>query len=236
MTETPITRWQWLGRVMLDSELSASARIVAYWLYEHANKETMIAFPSVNTLAKLSGFSERQVKRARAALISRGWLALVQRAAGPKAGARYALRLLVAPISPRHVGIKAAERMYSADVGATPVTPRGDISDGTGVIRDTATGVRPDTQTSESKHHKVTSASSSDDDDADDEQTIQVVKSFKEFVHVFYGEDTRPFKPDVVLRQEAKFWLSADSGPSRTVIPAHRGQHSGDRGQFLMSV
>jgi GAF domain-containing protein len=30
--------------------------------------------------------------------------------------------------------------------------------------------------------------------------------------------------------------LAADSGPSRTVIPAHRGQHSGDRGQFLMSV
>jgi ABC-type uncharacterized transport system substrate-binding protein len=28
----------------------------------------------------------------------------------------------------------------------------------------------------------------------------------------------------------------ADSGPSRTVIPAHRGQHSDDRGQFLMSV
>jgi len=28
----------------------------------------------------------------------------------------------------------------------------------------------------------------------------------------------------------------ADSGPSRTVIPTHRGQHSGDCGQFLMSV
>jgi Dimerisation domain len=28
----------------------------------------------------------------------------------------------------------------------------------------------------------------------------------------------------------------AESGPSRTVIPTHRGQHSGDRGQFLMSV
>jgi hypothetical protein len=27
-----------------------------------------------------------------------------------------------------------------------------------------------------------------------------------------------------------------DSGPSRTVIPAHCGQHSGDCGQFLMSV
>jgi hypothetical protein len=28
----------------------------------------------------------------------------------------------------------------------------------------------------------------------------------------------------------------ADSGPSRTVIPTHRGQRSGDRGQFPMSV
>jgi hypothetical protein len=30
--------------------------------------------------------------------------------------------------------------------------------------------------------------------------------------------------------------LRADSGPLRTVIPTHRGQHSGDRGQLLMSV
>jgi hypothetical protein len=29
---------------------------------------------------------------------------------------------------------------------------------------------------------------------------------------------------------------TADSGPSRTVIPTHRGQHSGDCGQLLMSV
>jgi hypothetical protein len=29
---------------------------------------------------------------------------------------------------------------------------------------------------------------------------------------------------------------AADSGPSRTVIPTHRGQRSGDRGQFPMSV
>ena len=30
--------------------------------------------------------------------------------------------------------------------------------------------------------------------------------------------------------------VGADSGPSRTVIPAHCGQQSGDCGQFLMSV
>ena len=57
---------------MLDPELSVSAKIVAYWLAEHANKATMIAFPSVKTLARLSGLSKRQVQRVRAALISRG--------------------------------------------------------------------------------------------------------------------------------------------------------------------
>ena len=30
--------------------------------------------------------------------------------------------------------------------------------------------------------------------------------------------------------------IVADSGPSRTVIPTHRGQRSGDYGQFLTSV
>jgi hypothetical protein len=38
------------------------------------------------------------------------------------------------------------------------------------------------------------------------------------------------------LHRKSADYRSADSGPSRTVIPAHRGQHSGDRGQFLMSV
>jgi hypothetical protein len=32
------------------------------------------------------------------------------------------------------------------------------------------------------------------------------------------------------------FGMVADSGPSRTVIPTHRGQRSGDCGQFPMSV
>jgi hypothetical protein len=30
--------------------------------------------------------------------------------------------------------------------------------------------------------------------------------------------------------------LSADSGPLRTPIPAHRGQRSGDRGQQAMTA
>ena len=34
----------------------------------------------------------------------------------------------------------------------------------------------------------------------------------------------------------ASAFTGADSGPSRTVVPAHRGQHSGDCGQFLTSV
>jgi hypothetical protein len=50
-------------------------------------------------------------------------------------------------------------------------------------------------------------------------------------------------KPRVMLPKRT-FWekaaavhvFCADSGPSRTVIPTHRGQRSGDRGQFPMSV
>jgi hypothetical protein len=37
-------------------------------------------------------------------------------------------------------------------------------------------------------------------------------------------------------RSRRQFHFHADSGPSRTVIPTHRGQHSGDCGQLLMSV
>jgi hypothetical protein len=40
----------------------------------------------------------------------------------------------------------------------------------------------------------------------------------------------------LTAKGKAAYEKNADSGPSRTVIPAHRGQHSGDRGQFLMSV
>jgi hypothetical protein len=39
--------------------------------------------------------------------------------------------------------------------------------------------------------------------------------------------DLWPFNPNTNI---------ADSGPSRTVIPTHCGQRSGDCGQFLMSV
>jgi len=39
-----------------------------------------------------------------------------------------------------------------------------------------------------------------------------------------------------LLKKAAEQGDVADSGASRTVIPAHCGQHSGDCGQFLMSV
>jgi hypothetical protein len=204
-----INRWQWLGRVMLDFRLSSSIKVVAYWLAEHANRETMLAFPSVGTLVSLTGLSKRQVQRFRAALVRRGWIRKARRPAGLKGGASYILQFRAEPISPRHIGIKAAERMYDVKVGVTRETSRGDIRDAAGAIGGTPTGVMPDIQTSESKHHNVTSASSSDDGDADDEKAIQVVKEFKKLVHVNYGDKVRPFKPDAFLRQEAKFWLRA---------------------------
>jgi hypothetical protein len=53
------------------------------------------------------------------------------------------------------------------------------------------------------------------------------------YVHVCKMETLREA---YVLAKNNDGAPGADSGPSRTVIPAHRGQHSGDRGQFLMSV
>jgi hypothetical protein len=47
---------------------------------------------------------------------------------------------------------------------------------------------------------------------------------------------TTPVAIDAVAKLAICLVANADSGPSRTVIPAHCGQHSGDRGQFLMSV
>jgi len=40
----------------------------------------------------------------------------------------------------------------------------------------------------------------------------------------------------IFSRNSPRWKYGADSGPSRTVIPAHCGQQSGDCGQFLMSV
>jgi hypothetical protein len=51
--------------------------------------------------------------------------------------------------------------------------------------------------------------------------------------------NTNPEVPPAArgIAQEFDFLSQfADSGPSRTVIPAHCGQRSGDCGQFLMSV
>jgi hypothetical protein len=43
--------------------------------------------------------------------------------------------------------------------------------------------------------------------------------------------------PDLFREEERnQAVINAESGPSRTVIPAHRGQRSGDCGQFLTNV
>jgi len=47
---------------------------------------------------------------------------------------------------------------------------------------------------------------------------------------------TRRNFPDDLPRRRIVHPMPADSGPSRTAIPTHCGQRSGDCGQFLMSV
>lgn len=135
-----MSRWQWLGRVNLDLDLAPSAKLVAYWMAEHADGDTLIAWPSVDTLARLTGLKERAVQGAREALVQRGYLALVQRAAGPRSGARYALEAGgVHHIAPVHATINAARRMWNLP----PVKrPQGVQRRAPGVQRDASTGAR----------------------------------------------------------------------------------------------
>ena len=50
------------------------------------------------------------------------------------------------------------------------------------------------------------------------------------------GDAAAQQKQRVTFKVSAENAKYADSGPSRTVIPTHCGQRSGDCGQLLMSV
>jgi hypothetical protein len=66
--------FRWLKSVMLDPDLPPLAKVIAYWLSEHFNRESATAYPSYGRLALLSSKSRSSVIRGVKALVDRGYV------------------------------------------------------------------------------------------------------------------------------------------------------------------
>ncbi len=70
----------WLNRINDDVETAAAEFRVAYVIGQHLNRKTRTAWPTLQTLANILQTNERVIRRAVAALVARGHLAVtVQR-------------------------------------------------------------------------------------------------------------------------------------------------------------
>ena len=208
---------------MLDVRLSPYARVVAHWMAEHANAELLTAFPSVDTLVKLTGFSKRQIQYARKELVECDWLSLVERKPGPHGSARYKLTIGLTVLPPRCATVKAAMRMFSIKSREKLVSPQIPIAgemvhgqdelvhsrspDGAQLCTNYGgNGAQPCTRTSskrEPPNDQCQDQRHREDADADAELVERIEKVFRETVRQVYGNSARPMKPSRVLRREA---------------------------------
>ena len=185
-----LLRWQWLGRVMLDGRLPASAKVVAFWMCEHANKALLTAFPGVE----------------------------IERKPGPHGTARYKLSMGLTVLPLGCADLKAAIRAFNPKERAPNGKGNGVTHDtnyeGNGVTRDTnyeGIGVTHDTRTSSQVEHRISHHHRQDGDaDADDGGLASRVEEvFRATVHQVYGDSARPMKPSRVVRREAREYLRA---------------------------
>ena len=71
----PGERWRWV----CNAKTAGPAKAVLFVLAEHANQETLVAWPSVDTMAKESGLHRTTVIRALQQLVEDGWVEVVER-------------------------------------------------------------------------------------------------------------------------------------------------------------
>ena len=215
-----LLRWQWLGRVMLDSRLSPYAKNLAFWMAEHANSETRIVFASVKTFARLTGVSERWTQSARKELVNCGWLRLIERKPGPHGTARYELIVGMTALPAECADIKAAMRMFGGTKNRAEmvnshvemVNDRAPINERSftnspiiGEPTCTRTSSKREPRIDHRHHHRQ-------DGDADVDDgglASRVEEVFRATVHEVYGDSARPMKPSRVVRREAREYLRA---------------------------
>ncbi len=66
-------RGRFLDAMMRDASLTPSQRLIGYHLLAHANRSSGGAWPSIDTLARLSGLQRRATQQALRALVSGQW-------------------------------------------------------------------------------------------------------------------------------------------------------------------
>ena len=99
-------------RAMLSSNLPTNVKFVVLTLSIHMKVRTLVAFPSQRTLAKLTGYSTRHVRRLLKQAVEAGWLQKRKRQNGR--GLEYLGVILVSPARGREDRADIHER--------TPVT------------------------------------------------------------------------------------------------------------------
>jgi hypothetical protein len=96
----------WLDCVSSDRRLKPAAFKVAYAIMQHVNSETLVAWPSDETLVDVTGISRSQVVRHRESLRACGWLMWKR----TKDANRYTLILDQVPEGLEYILTKRAER------------------------------------------------------------------------------------------------------------------------------
>lgn len=71
-----------LAKMNSDRNLTPSAKVVGFFLVQHLNQKSLKAFPSINTLVKLSGYCRRSVIRALGKLVYEGHWRLLKKGGG----------------------------------------------------------------------------------------------------------------------------------------------------------
>jgi hypothetical protein len=71
---TTSEKFDWLDAVMADHRIDTRAKVVAFCLMQHLNRETGIAFVSDATITDKTGMPNRWVRRARNHLRAAGWI------------------------------------------------------------------------------------------------------------------------------------------------------------------
>jgi hypothetical protein len=86
-TRAKLVLW---GMIATDVELSASDRLIAWFILDHFNVRRRISFPSHNRLSGLAGISVRQSKRCVQNIVRREWIFITKGGGRCPGGGGYA--------------------------------------------------------------------------------------------------------------------------------------------------